>query len=86
MSNLLPLRGVSLNLETAVPGGTVPGVRGLSAASAHRAQLAEHVAAHADARVRAGVRARAPAENVAEGGAGLRRGRRPTAAALVDGA
>ena len=87
MSNLLPLRGVSLNLETAVPGGTVRGVRGLSAASAQIARnWLEHVARTQTHEFVRGFAPARSAENVAEGARAFAEGAARAAAALVDGA
>ena len=87
MSNLLPLRGVSLNLETAVPGGTVRGVRGLSAASAQIARnWLEHIARTQTHEFVRGFAPARSAENVAEGARAFAEGAARAAAALVDGA
>ena len=84
MSNLLPLRGVSLNLERAVPGGTVRGARGVSSAFAQIARnWIEHVSRTQTHKFVRGLAPARSAENVAEGARAFAEGAAQAAAALA---
>jgi hypothetical protein len=84
MSNLLPLRGVSLNLERAVPGGTVRGARGVSSAFAQIARnWIEHVSRTQTHKFVRGLAPARSAENVAEGARAFAEGAAHAAAFLA---